>query len=284
MSVSMQPSQYQPPDIKDVLLTFPTKHVMLVTLNRPSRLNAIPSWLHDQLHKLFKWFDSEPSLRCAVLTGAGKTFCAGADLKEWKKRSDTPESSTPERWNTSGFGGLSNRLGKKPIIAAVNGPCIGGGMEMLINCDLVVAGRHRPRFGLPEVRRGVVASAGALPRLIRTVGKQRAGELALLGRMYNSEQMKDWGLVNFVIDDEKSSEGVVAEAVRLAAEIADNSPDSVITSREGLRLGWEAIGPVFATEILGKGLFGRMDGGENMKEGLRSFGERRKAVWTDSKL
>ncbi|KAH7127795.1 ClpP/crotonase-like domain-containing protein [Dactylonectria estremocensis] len=272
-------------NIKDVILSFPKPGILLVTLNRPSRLNAITSQGHEDLDQVFRWFDQEPSMRCAILTGTGRAFCVGADLKEWNDGvaidADTNSPlSRPRRWETAGFGGLSNRVGKKPVVAAVNGLCFGGGMEMVINCDLVVAAADAARFGLPEVKRGVVALAGALPRAMRTLGKQRASELILLGRTYSAHEMKDWGIVNVVIEDAR----VEAEAIRVAQEISANSPDSVITSREGLRLGWEPVGPTLATEILGKGLYGRMDGAENMKEGLSSFVEKRAPGWKDSKL
>ncbi|SPO06793.1 related to enoyl-CoA hydratase [Cephalotrichum gorgonifer] len=277
-----------PPKVADTLVAFPGPHVLLVTLNRPTRLNAIHAEQHRDLDRLWRWFDAEPSLRCAIITGSGRAFCAGADLAQWNDRTNAgniPDTQKEglEIFNTPGFGGLSNRTGKKPIIAAVNGLCLGGGMEMVINCDLVVAGSRGAKFGLPEVKRGVVALAGALPRLIRTVGKQRASEMALLGRMYGPDEMKDWGLVNFVVEGGNEG-GVVAEAVRLATEISANSPDSVITTREGLTLGWEGMGPMQSTNIVGKGLYARMDGAENMKEGLASFMEKRDPVWKDSKL
>lgn len=276
-----------PPNVVDTLITTPTPHVLLVTLNRPTRLNAIHTEQHRSLDRLWKWFDAEPSLRCAVITGAGRAFCAGADLSQWNDRTnkgDIPDTQKEglELFNTAGFGALSNRVGKKPVIAAVNGVCLGGGMEMVINCDLVVAS-DKAKFGLPEVKRGVVAIAGALPRLVRTVGKQRASEMALVGGMFGAKEMKEWGLVNFVVGGGKEGE-FVDEAVRLAEEIAANSPDSVITTREGLTLGWEGMGPVQSTEVVGKGLYGRMDGAENMKEGLASFVEKREPVWKDSKL
>jgi enoyl-CoA hydratase/carnithine racemase len=240
---------------------------------------------------LWAWYDAQPQLRCAVLTGGAdaRAFCAGADLRVWDVNNNNADGGEEEgraaryreRWLQEGFGGLSNRAGKKPVVAAVNGLCFGGGMEMVINCDLVVADGKRARFGLPEVTKGVIAVAGALPRLVRTVGRQRAAEMALLGRIgYGAEEMRRWGLVNFVVGEGKA----VEEAVRLAGEIAGNSPDAVIASREGLRLGWEAMGPQMGTEVLERGMYGRMDGGENMKEGVRSFVEKRKPVWKDSKL
>ncbi|RSM18692.1 hypothetical protein CDV31_002412 [Fusarium ambrosium] len=268
------------PQVHDLIISFPKPNVLLVTLNRPSRLNAIPPWQHQELDKVFKWYDQEPSLRCAVLTGTGRAFCAGADLKDWNDLAAVPGAVTPPRWETTGFGGISNRVGKKPVIAAVNGICAGGGMEMVVNCDLVVAAEEAARFSLPEVKRGVVALAGVLPRLMHSLGKQRASEMALLGRTYSAHELKDWGLVNFVVKDME----VLTEALNLAEEVANNSPDSVIVSREGLSLGWENMGPVQATEELGNGLYKKMDGESNMKEGLLSFVEKRRPRWKDSKL
>ena len=276
-----------PPQVADTLISFPAPHTLLVTLNRPKLLNAIHTQQHKDLASLWSWYDSEPSLRCAVIRGAGRAFCAGADLAQWNEQMKARMSPEPRRreyqmYDSAGFGGLSNRAGKKPVIAAVNGVCLGGAMEMAINCDLVVAG-PRAKFGLPEAKRGVIPVAGALPRLMKTVGKQRASEMTLLGRMYGPQEMKEWGLVNFVVDVQEGGD-ISDEAVRLAAEIANNSPDSVIVNREGLALGWEPMGPAQSTEVVGKGLYGQMDGGENMREGLNSFLEKRDPVWKDSKL
>lgn len=283
-----------PPAVPNVLVSFPAPHVLLITLNRPKQLNAIPSTQHAALSALYDWYDSEPHLRCAILTGAGRAFCAGADLREWDRvNSSSPATTNDGHSQTeqiamppSGFGGLSNRPGKKPVIAAVNGLCFGGGMEMVINCDIVVAA-ETARFGLPEVTKGVVALAGALPRLSGIVGRQRAGEMVLLGRTgYTAREMERWGVVNFVVEGGKGdgNGGVVSEAVRIAEEVAGNSPDAVVVSREGLRLGGEGMAPERATEMLVTGWYGRIDKGENMREGVRSFVERRKAVWVDSKL
>ncbi|KAK1752359.1 ClpP/crotonase-like domain-containing protein [Echria macrotheca] len=268
-----------PPQVPNVLLTFPAPHVLLITLNRPAQLNAIPSTQHAPLAALYDWYDNEPSLRCAVLTGAGRAFCAGADLKEWDSSNNS--LSRKVQMPPQGFGGLSNRGGKKPVVAAVNGLCLGGGMEMVVNCDLVVAS-PKAKFGLPEVKRGVIAVAGALPRLPGILGRQRAGEMALLGRVYSAGEMERWGVVNWVCEE---GEDVVGRAVGVAREVAGNSPDSVVVSREGLRLGMDGgLGMERATEVLVKGMYGRMEGGTNMKEGVRSFVEKREAVWVDSKL
>ena len=235
--------------------------------------------MHYELDKLWAWFDAEPALRCAVVTGKGRAFCAGADLKEWHGKNQGEKGSETEKWAENGFGGLSNRRGKKPIIAAVNGLCLGGGFEMAMNLDMVIASESA-KFGLPEVTIGVVAIAGALPRLTRIVGRQRASEMALLGRMYTAQQMLDWGLVNKVVPNRE----VLNEALRWATEVANNSPDSVIVSREGLIGGWDAQDPKESTKRVDQGIYQQMDKGENMKEGVASFVERRKAVWKNSKL
>ncbi|KAI0098320.1 enoyl-hydratase [Nemania sp. FL0031] len=279
-----------PPPVPNVIISFPADHILLVTLNRPKQLNAIPRPQHFALETLWAWYDNEPSLRCAVFTGTGRAFCAGQDLKEWdalNSNASSPSSPSAQaeaaarnRMPEGGFGGLSNRAGKKPVIAAVNGICFGGGMEMVINCDLVIA-HESATFGLPEVTIGVIALAGALPRLVRSVGRQRAAEMALVGGRYSAEEMLGWGLVNEVV---KEGEDVVGAAVKWAERIAANSPDAVIVSREGMKLGWEGVGPQQGTDIIMKGWYARIESGENFVEGVKSFNERRKPVWKDSKL
>ena len=182
----------------------------------------------------------------------------------------------------SGFGGLSNRKGRKPVIAAVDGACLGGGLEMVVNCDLVLASA-RATFGLPEAKVGVAAIAGALPRLPRVVGRQRAMEMALTGRTYGAGAMREWGLVNAVVEPGVEG-GVVGEAVRWAEEIAGNSPDSVVGSREGILMGWDGIGVQEATGRLVKEWWARMEGEDNLKEGLQAWVERRRPHWVASKL
>lgn len=238
--------------------------------------------MHLELDKLWSWYDAEPSLRCAVITGTGRAFCAGADLKEWHEKNNEGKKSDEQegdKWTENGFGGLSNRRGKKPVIAAVNGLCLGGGMEMALNVDIIIAS-DKAKFGLPEVARGVVAIAGALPRLTRIVGRQRASEMALLGRMYTAQQLVEWGIVNKVVAHDQ----VVQEALQWAVDMANNSPDSVIVSREGLLGGWDAEDPKMSTKRVDQGIYQGLDGGENMKEGVLSFVEKRKPVWKNSKL
>jgi len=150
---------------------------------------------------------------------------------------------------------------------------------MIINADIVIADQGA-KFGLPEVKIGVVALAGALTRLTRTVGKQRAMEMALTGRTLSAEEAREWGIVNKVVEKGKSME----EAIKMAELIAANSPDSVIVSREGVKMGWEGVSAEEGTRLVMENWYSRMDGGENMKEGVRSFVEKRKPRWVPSKL
>lgn len=190
-----------------------------------------------------------------------------------------PSESNTRVLPASGFGGLSKRRGKKPVIAAVNGACMGGGCEMIINADMVVADPSAV-FALPEVKVGVIALAGALPRLVRTVGRQRAMEMVLTGRSLSALEARDWGLVNRVSEKGR----VVEAAMELARLVAGNSPDGVIVSRKGVEMGLEGGGLEEGTRLLGEGWYGRMEGGENQKEGVRAFVEKRKPRWVDSKL
>ncbi|KAI4725770.1 Dak phosphatase [Aureobasidium sp. EXF-10728] len=251
------------------------KEILVVTLNRPKQLNCISAEGNEELDAVWKWLDLEPQLRVGILTGTGRAFCAGADLKEWNQAN---ASGKQRNMPSSGFGGLSRRRGRKPVIAAVNGICFGGGCEMAINADIVIASATAT-FALPEVKRGVVAIAGALPRIARVVGKQRAMEMALTGRVLPAQEAQHWGLVNRVV------EGDVLEAcMGVAKEIAANSPDAVIVSREGVNLAWDGLGADAATEKLIKEMYPKLLQGENIHEGVKAFVEKRKPVWKASKL
>lgn len=187
----------------------------------------------------------------------------------------------------SGFGGISRRRGRKPIIAAVNGLAHGGGCEIIINCDIVLASPSAV-FALPEVKRGVLAIAGALPRLARVVGRQRAMEMSLTGRNVSADEARSWGLCNAVSKKDGDGIGVEGGVVQLAIswaqQISKNSPDSVIASKEGVELAWEGIGVEEGSRRLVDGMWKKMEAGENMKEGVRAFVEKRGPRWADSKL
>ncbi|KAI9736366.1 MAG: hypothetical protein M1834_001253 [Cirrosporium novae-zelandiae] len=277
MSSTSPSTQTPPPPQTYVTVSFPKPHILLATLNRPSSFNCINIQGHYELDALWTWMDAEPSLRVGIVTGAGRAFCAGADLKEWDAQN---RSSNTRPMPASGFGGLSRRGGKKPVIAAVNGIAYGGGCEIVVNSDMVIAS-STATFAFSEVKIGVVAIAGALPRLVRTVGKQRAMEMALTGRSVKAQEAMEWGFVNRIVGE---GEDVVKAAVDMADLVAANSPDAVIVSREGVKLGWEGVGADEGTQLLQNDWYVRLQAGENMKEGIRAFVEKRKPKWVDSKL
>jgi enoyl-CoA hydratase/carnithine racemase len=191
----------------------------------------------------------------------------------------------------SGFGALSRRTGLKPIIAAVNGLAFGGGTEMTVNCDIVIAASSAS-FSLPEVKRGLVPIAGAPPRLVRTVGKQRAMEMTLTGRVVPAKEAFEWGLVNRIVDvgdnvkgkEREVSEKVVQAAVEMGKTIAENSPDAVIVARKGVEVGWEGVGAEEGTRTWTENWYGRLLRGSNLKEGVKAFVEKRKPNWVGAKL
>lgn len=179
-----------------------------------------------------------------------------------------------------GLAGLPRRAGKKPIIAAVNGICMGGGFEMVANCDLVIASSAAV-FALPEAKRGIVPVAGCLPRLARTLGLQRTMDLALTGRNVSAQTLHEWGLVSRLVE---SDSDVVLEAVRLAVELCENSPDALIVGRMGVRMSWDSGSVEDTVTSLAEDWYPRLVEGPNFSEGIRAFVEKRKPRWVDSKL
>lgn len=256
-----------------------------MVMSRPESLNCTNAAALVDMTRAFQWFDSEPSLTVAILTGAGdKAFSTGADLKEWnakvaKARASGKNTAELGPGNVPGVEGLSNRSGKKPIIAAVNGMALGGGCENVINCDMVIASENAT-FGLVEVKRGLAAYTGALPRLIRSVGLQRASEFAMTGKLIDARKAYEWGLVNKVVPHDK----LLDEAIAWAREVAEISPDSIICTKAMLREGWTTADVVDATKISNGREWTALQQGANMQEGLQAFNEKRRPVWTDPKL
>lgn len=189
--------------------------VALITINRPEALNAINTQVWNELGLAFEEFAADPNLWCAVLTGAGdKAFCAGADLKE--KAISNGESIIPEGGEKWGFAGIVQHFINKPIIAAVNGFALGGGTEIALACDLIVAS-DRAAFGLPEVKKGLIAGAGGLIRLPRQIPLKVAMEYILVGDLFSAEEAKQWGLVNRVVPHGQ----LINEALAIAERITE---------------------------------------------------------------
>ncbi|KAH6688412.1 carnitinyl-CoA dehydratase [Plectosphaerella plurivora] len=263
-------TQTPPPPTPEFLdLSLPKPHVLLIRMNRPKALNALSVSALREMDAVLRWFESEITLLVAVLTGTGRAFCAGADLKHWR-RTLTGESTEL----FSDLESLSRRTGVKPIIAAINGLALGGGFEFAVNCDLVVAAESAV-FGLPEVKRGIAPNGGVLSRLVSTVGMQIASEIVLTGRQISAREMHGWGLVNQVV----SSNQLVDAALRLAELITPNSPDGVICARAGLRQAWKTADVDEATNIWLRDHFAKLEKGHNAKEGLSAFVEKRAPQW-----
>ncbi|KAI6106688.1 ClpP/crotonase-like domain-containing protein, partial [Pisolithus thermaeus] len=262
-------------------VSVPQQHTLLLTLNRPSQRNAITPDLAREIAHVLNWFDNEPSLWVVVLTGEGDTFCAGADLKSWHASQSSGTVTEQQDFASSlhGFASISRRrTSLKPIIAAVNGPAYGGGVEIILNCDLVVASTDAV-FALPEVKRGVVAAQGGIPRLARVAGHQLASEMLLLGNTITALEARDkYRFINIIT----SATEVLPTALALAHTITSNSPDAVQSTKEGLLIA-QRIGNVDEAVVSHalSGASGRVWNGRNVKEGLDAFVEKRSPKWTN---
>ena len=252
-------------------------HVALLTLNRPAALNAVNAALADELGGLLEQAVADDGVRAIVVTGAGRAFCAGADLKEIAAGRSIAPTAHPE-W---GFAGLAQHWVSKPLIAAVNGYAMGGGTEIALACDLVVAS-EQAAFGLPEVKRGLFAAAGGVIRLQRQIPIKLAAQLALTGDPVDAPTARQWGLVNDVVPAEE----VVPRALALAGRIAANAPLSVQQSKRVLHQAasagsdwdpaWSGADPWQVNAAAVDIVFGSADA----REGATAFASKRAPVWT----
>ncbi|KAK7906275.1 hypothetical protein LTR67_001001 [Exophiala xenobiotica] len=258
-------------------VSFPEERILQVTLNRPEKLNCIDKATSREIQGVWDLFDQDESLWVGIITGVGRAFCTGADLQEWNEMN---KAGVVDDMAAPGLAGLPRRKGKKPIIAAVNGICMGGGFEMVANCDLVVACASAV-FSLPEVKRGIVPVAGCLPRLTRTIGLQRTTDLVLTGRNVSAKELHEWGLISRVVE---STADAVHAAVQVAQDMCRNSPDALIVGRQGIRLSWEASSVEDAVSSLADGWYPRLMRGPNFGEGIQAFVEKRPPRWENSKL
>ncbi len=248
------------------------EHVVLVTIRRPDVLNALNTDAHYELDRAWSRFESDESAWVAILTGEGeKAFCAGADLKEAQER-----ASSRDYWMTlkpGGFGGLTERFSMvKPVIAAVNGYAMGGGFELALACDIMVAADHA-RFALPEPRVGVIASEGGIHRLVRQLPLKVSMGLLLTGRQLTAAEAHAWGLVNAVVPRAE----LLEQAYSWADDIVACAPLSVRASKQAAMAGLD-LPLADAINRRYDGLL-RWAGAEDTLEGPRAFVEKRKPVW-----
>ena len=251
-------------DTNQRVLTEQRGHILVVTINRPEAKNAFDLKSAQAMYAAMDLLDRQDDLFVGIITGAGGVFSAGADLKAVARG----ERAVTER---GGFG-MFRRPSRKPLIAAVEGYAVGGGLELCLSCDLIVAARDA-KMGLPEVRHNVVAVGGGLFRLPRRIPYHIAMELALTGGFQSAEFFRQYGLVNRVCE----SGGALSEALALADTLLVNGPTALAASKEIIfrstnwtdEAGWTEQAPIAAVAF----------DAEDRAEGLRAFAEKRKPVW-----
>jgi enoyl-CoA hydratase len=242
--------------------------VTLVRLNRPQALNALNSAVLADLIAAFAAYDADASQRCLVLTGSEKAFAAGADIKEMS------EQSFADMYGSNFFAGYERVTAtRKPWIAAVSGFALGGGCELAMMADILIAG-DTAKFGQPEIKLGVIPGMGGSQRLIRAIGKAKAMEMCLTGRMMGAVEAEAAGLVARVVPAAE----LVDEALKLAASIAAMPPLAAMAAKEAINASFEmslAQGVNFERRLF-HGLFGSAD----QTEGMAAFIEKRPGNWT----
>jgi enoyl-CoA hydratase len=242
--------------------------VTLITLNRPKALNALNSAVLAELIDAFAAYDADASQRCAVLTGSERAFAAGADIKEMS------DQGFASMYASNFFQGWERVTAtRKPWIAAVAGYALGGGCEVAMMADFIIAA-DTAQFGQPEIKLGVTPGMGGSQRLTRAVGKAKAMEMCLSGRNMGAEEAERSGLVARVVPAAE----LVDEALKVAERIASMAPLAAIATKEMVNAAYEtnlAQGIVFERRLF-HGLFGT----EDQKEGMAAFVDKRKAEWT----
>ena len=245
-------------------------HVAVITINRPEARNAVNGVVANGIEAAIDQLEADDNAWVGILTGArtekGYIFCAGADLKEI---SVNPGALSTDR---GGFGGITTRERTKPIIAAVDGPALAGGTEIVLACDLVVASRTAT-FGIPEVKRNLVAGAGGLFRLPRKIPRNIAMECALTGDPIRAERAYHFGLVNELCEEGEALERAQALADRVSA----NAPLAVRESRAIILAATDQPDEV-GWKLSGEGMM-KMFGTEDFNEGITAFIEKRAPEW-----
>ncbi|KAB2344470.1 crotonase/enoyl-CoA hydratase family protein [Actinomadura rudentiformis] len=259
------PAETSTTAVADEVLVRHESRTAVITINRPHAKNAVTRAVAEGIAAALDELDRRDDLSVGVLTGAGGSFCAGMDLKGFLRG----ERPTIEG---RGFAGLTEAPPKKPLIAAVEGYALAGGCEIVLACDLVVAGRTA-KFGIPEVKRGLVATGGGLLRLPHRVPEQIAMELALTGDMITAARAYEVGLVNRLTDEG----GALAEALALAGRIAANGPLAVLASKQVIKEHgqWPETERFARQRRITEPVFASADA----QEGARAFAEKRLPNW-----
>ena len=242
--------------------------VGIVTLNRPKALNALNDQLMDELGAALKAFDADPAIGCIIVTGSERAFAAGADIAAMAKYSFVDVYGgdyITRNWETI-------RSIRKPVIAAVSGFALGGGCELAMMCDFIIAADNA-KFGQPEIKIGVIPGAGGTQRLPRAVGKSKAMDMALTGRMMDATEAERAGLVSRVVPYDKLAD----EALGAALVIADFSQLAVMAAKESVNRSFE--GTLADGVMFERRLFHALFATQDQKEGMDAFVNKRAAAF-----
>jgi enoyl-CoA hydratase len=249
----------------DAVLTERRGRVLLITINRPDQRNAVNAAVATGMAAALDELDADPELSVGLITGAGKGFCAGMDLKAFV-------AGERPHVEGRGFAGITQRAADKPLIAAVEGFAVAGGLEVALACDLIVASRGA-RLGIPEVKRSLVAAGGALLRLPRSLPRNVAMELALTGDPIEADRAYELGLVNRLAEPGKA----LTAALELAETIAANAPLALAaTKRIMVESGDWPDSEFFERQ---QAIYEPVFNSEDAREGATAFAERRDPVW-----
>ena len=251
----------------EMILTETHGRVGLITFNRPQALNALNNQLMRELMDALESFDKNDDIRAMVISGSEKAFAAGADIKEMADKSIHQMMDTD---HVAVFGRI--RTIRKPVIAAVSGFALGGGCEVALSCDMIIAS-ETAKFGQPEITIGVIPGAGGTQRLTHAVGKAIAMEMVLNNRTLSAQEALQHGLVNRVVP----VSDYLSEALKLADEIAGRAPLAVAAAKKMINQSYERfLSDGLAQE---KQVFYNLFASEDQKEGMRAFIEKRKPEW-----
>lgn len=251
-----------------ILITTPTEGVTAIQLNRPTALNALNFAMMDEVVSALEEYDKQPTTRCFILHGDEKAFAAGADIKEMANATaiEMMQSGNITRWEDI-------RKIKKPIIAAVSGFALGGGCELAMLCDMIIAS-ETAKFGQPEIKIGVIPGAGGTQRLTKAIGKSRAMELVLTGQIMSAQEAFEAGLITKVVP----AEDWFTQAVALATTIASMPPVAVRAAKEAVLQSLDLS--IEAGLEFERRNFYLLFATDDMREGMKAFIEKRKPVWT----
>ena len=250
----------------ETLLTETEDGVLLIRLNRPQALNALNGQLMDELTAALDAAERDEAVRCTIITGSEKAFAAGADIKEMASKSYADVFR--EDFITANWERVASC--RKPVIAAVSGFALGGGCELAMMCDFIIAAENA-KFGQPEINLGVAPGAGGTQRLTRFVGKSKAMEMVLTGRMMDAAEAERSGLVSRVVPVDK----LIDEAKAVARKIASLSTLSVMMNKELVNAAYET--PLAQGIMLERRMFQSLFAFDDQKEGMAAFVEKRPA-------